>query len=207
MGGEVYGNLDVVEHLQVLVRHGHQAVAVGGDGQLDAPPVEVLDDGDELRMKGILARPHTHGLDGQAITDGLDLFKGDIGDPIGIAVTMGAIQVAIVGQPDANGEAHGLPLLYKGESLVVDSPLWHTETSQCFLYFGHHHRRATDEKLGVLKIADVFFQHLCVYVPLLAGPVRLFRHHVYYVQRRHLCSHPLQFVFIMKTSSSALRID
>ena len=83
--------------------------------------------------------------------------------------------------------------LSESEALVVYSLLRYAEVSQCPYDCGHHGGRTADEKPGILRMGDIFLQHLYPYVSPLARPIRLSCHHMYYLYRGHLRSHLLQF--------------
>ncbi len=108
--GEINGDLHIVESPQGFVGDDIQAVAVGGHGQLDPPILQILHDLQELGVQAVLSRAHAHGADGEMLADGLDLFQGKAVNLVRRTVTVGAVQVAIVGQSDANGQAHHLLL-------------------------------------------------------------------------------------------------
>jgi hypothetical protein len=64
--------------------------------------VQISQDGVKLRMKSILTGPKVYRSNRHTFANALDVFEGQQIDATGIAITMGAGEIAFVGQPKAD---------------------------------------------------------------------------------------------------------
>src|SRR5262249_2156315 len=105
LGRKVERELDVGEPTELLVVDGGRREPVRRQGDRRAALMEVPEDLMKLRMEAVFSGAEIHRAERQAGAEASDLIEGETVDAVGVAVAVGAGQVAVVREPEPDDKA------------------------------------------------------------------------------------------------------
>src|SRR5215467_4121463 len=105
LGWVIERKLDVVEGPQLMVFQNGNTVTIGSDGELHRSRSQVSQYSLVVGMHPVLARSQIHGANRKAFHHRLDLFERETVGASRIAIAEGALEVALIGEPEPQRNA------------------------------------------------------------------------------------------------------
>src|SRR5919109_1478804 len=112
LGWKVERELDTAKALKLGIGEHLGAETVRGNAGDDAPTCQKVQDGVIVGMEAIFSNSQIHRLHRDAVAHPLNILQAQALDDHIRAIAMGAPEIAVVGQTDADGEGHASILLW-----------------------------------------------------------------------------------------------